>query len=209
MRRGWLVVMVKVPGAGRVKSRLGRDIGMVDAAWWFRHQLRRTIRRLRDPRWHLVLAVSPDRDGMTSAAFPRDVPRVPQGAGDLGDRMGRILRSMPPGPVCVIGADIPSVTASHIADAFAALGRAPAVFGPAKDGGYWLVGLRRTAAVPAGLFDGVRWSTKHALKDSIHSLGGLPAARVAKLRDVDTAKDLARIAKAGGATGRPRGKRKS
>ncbi len=59
MRRR-LVVMVKAPRPGRVKTRLGRQIGMVPAAWWMRHQTTRLLRRLRDPRWDIWLAVAPD-----------------------------------------------------------------------------------------------------------------------------------------------------
>lgn len=185
-----LVVMLKEPRAGRVKTRLGRDIGMVAAAWWFRHQVRALLRRLEDPRWHLVLAVAPDRAGMTSRVWPAHLARVPQGRGDLGDRMARALRHAPPGPVCVIGGDIPGITVPRIAEAFAALGAHDAVFGPALDGGYWLVGLRRVRAVPPELFTGVRWSTEHALSDTVATLRGHSIARVATLRDVDTAADL-------------------
>ena len=117
MRR-FLIVMVKEPRPGRVKSRLGRDIGMVAAAWWFRHQVARLLRDVEDPRWQVVLAVSPDHAGLNSRVWPAHLPRVAQGAGDLGDRMGRLLRSMPPGPVCIIGADIPGVTRAHVARAF-------------------------------------------------------------------------------------------
>jgi glycosyltransferase A (GT-A) superfamily protein (DUF2064 family) len=53
-------MMVKEPVSGRVKTRLGRDIGMVSAAHWFRLQALTAIRRLDDPRWDLVLAVTPD-----------------------------------------------------------------------------------------------------------------------------------------------------
>ena len=66
------------------------------------------------------------------------------------------------------------------------------MFGPAPDGGYWLVGLKRTGAVPAGFLDGVRWSSEHALADSIATLGPARIARVDTLRDVDTAADLRR-----------------
>ena len=66
-----------------------------------------------------------------------------------------------------------------------------AVFGPAPDGGYWLVGLRRPNPLPAGLFDGVRWSTEHALADSVRSLGTARVAYVDELADVDTQADLA------------------
>lgn len=185
-----LVVMVKEPRPGRVKTRLGRDIGMTAAAWWFRHQVRALLRRVRDPRWYVVLAVAPDRQGMLSRVWPADLPRVPQGAGDLGDRMARVFRTMPPGPVAIIGADIPGVTAARIAEAFRALGDHDAVFGPAPDGGYWLIGLKRSAAVPAMIFQDVRWSTEHALADTAASLPGQRIAHVATLRDVDTIADL-------------------
>lgn len=184
-----LLVMVKEPRAGRVKTRLGADIGMTRAAWWFRHQTRRLIRCLDDPRWTLWLAVSPDRDGLQSRVWPAHVRRIPQGRGTLGDRMGRLFRSLPPGPALIIGGDIPGVTADHVETAFRALGRSDAVFGPAPDGGYWLVGLRR-GRIPATLFQGVRWSTSQALSDSEASLQGLRISHVATLRDVDTAKDL-------------------
>ena len=113
MRRR-LVVMVKAARPGRVKTRLGRQIGMVPAAWWMRHQTTRLLRRLRDPRWDIWLAVAPDTR-LRDAAWPADLSRVPQGSGDLGDRMGRLLRNLPPGPVCIIGSDIPGITRRHIA----------------------------------------------------------------------------------------------
>ncbi len=182
--------MVKEPRPGRVKTRLGRDIGMVGAAWWFRHQTRSLIRRLRDPRWQIVLAVSPDREGLTSRVWPADLPRAPQRRGDLGDRMGRMLRAAPKGPVCLIGADIPGITRAHVARAFDALGRSQMVFGPAPDGGYWLVGAQRYGALPAGLFRNVRWSTGHALADTLASVPGRRVTLLEHLRDVDTVADL-------------------
>lgn len=185
-----LVVMVKEPRPGRVKTRLGRDIGMVAAAWWFRHQSKSLLRKLRDPRWRIVLAVAPDHEGLTSRIWPSDLTRVPQGKGYLGSRMARVLRSAPPGPVCIVGADIPDISRARVASAFAALGSADAVFGPAKDGGYWLIGLKRVRAVPAKLFHGVRWSTEHALADTIATLGDHSVKTVSTLRDVDTLKDL-------------------
>lgn len=185
-----LIVMLKEPRVGRVKTRLGRDIGMVAAAWWFRHQVRALLRRIEDPRWCVVLAVAPDRAGMMSRVWPARIARLPQGRGNLGDRMGRALRAAPAGPVCVIGADIPGISRARIAEAFAALGRHDAVFGPAPDGGYWLIGLRRLRGVPPSLFEGVRWSSPHALRDTQETLAGHSIAHVATLRDVDTVADL-------------------
>lgn len=189
MRRK-LIVMVKEPRPGRVKTRLGRDIGMVPAAWWFRHQSAGLLRRLRDPRWNLVLAVTPDIVGLNSRVWPPDLVRVRQGRGDLGMRMGRLLRDTRTGPVCVIGADIPGVRRAHIAHAFTILGRHDMVFGPAEDGGYWLVGLRWGGTLPGGLFHDVRWSSAFALADSVASARGRRVALADHLQDVDTAADL-------------------
>ncbi|MCZ4352939.1 TIGR04282 family arsenosugar biosynthesis glycosyltransferase [Roseovarius aestuarii] len=188
--RPTLVIMVKDPRPGRVKTRLGADIGMTAAAWWFRHQTRRLLRNLRDPRWDLILAVAPDTATLNSRAWPAYLPRIPQGTGNLGDRMARIFRTLPPGPVCVIGADIPNVRRSHIARAFASLGDHDATFGPAPDGGYWLIGFKRTRAIPRSALYNVRWSSPHALSDSRASLPGLRIALSDTLNDVDTAADL-------------------
>ncbi|MFQ5438441.1 MAG: DUF2064 domain-containing protein [Paracoccaceae bacterium] len=183
--------MLKEPRPGRVKTRLGRDIGMVRAAWWFRHQSARLLRRLTlDPRWQTVLAVSPDHAGMISRVWPPAIARWPQGRGNLGARMGRVFRRMPPGPVVIIGADIPGIGRGHVARAFGLLGTHDAVFGPADDGGYWLVGMKRAAPLPGTLFDGVRWSGRHALGDTIRSMPGLKIGFLEQLRDVDEAADL-------------------
>ena len=188
--RQTLIVMVKEPHPGRVKSRLGQGIGQVPAAWWFRHQVRRLLRRVADPRWDVVLAVAPDFEGLQSRVWPAHLPRFPQGRGDLGARMARMLRDSAPGPACVIGADIPGINAARIAEAFKALGDHDAVFGPAPDGGFWLVGLKHPARQPVGFFDGVRWSSENALADSIATLPDHRIAMVRTLQDVDTADDL-------------------
>jgi hypothetical protein len=190
LRDRHLVIMLKEPRPGRVKTRLGREIGMTPAAWWFRHQTRALIRRLDDPRWRLWLAVSPDHAGLGSRIWPAHLPRLAQGRGDLGQRMARILRAMPCGPVLIIGGDIPGVQPRHIHHAFAQLGPNTTVLGPATDGGYWLIGMQRTRAIPATLFHNVRWSTRHAMADTIASLPGQLIGVAATLRDVDTAADL-------------------
>jgi glycosyltransferase A (GT-A) superfamily protein (DUF2064 family) len=163
---------------------------MTTAAWWFRHQVHGLLRRLQDPRWELVLAVTPDHAGMHSRVWPKTLPRLKQGGGNLGARMARALASVPHGPVCVIGADIPGICKPHIARAFAALGDYEAVLGPATDGGYWLIGLKNARPAPLTMFQRVRWSSKHALQDTIASLGDIRIAFIDELRDVDSVKDL-------------------
>lgn len=181
--------MVKEPRAGRVKTRLARDIGTVQAAWWFRHQVAALLRRLDDPRWQLWLSVAPDK-AATSRAWPLHLPRIPQGRGDLGARMKGAFNALPPGPACLIGGDIPGVTRAHIARGFDALGRRDVVFGPADDGGFWLTGFARRRPLPPRLFEGVRWSSAQALEDSLAQLSGRRYALIDVLRDVDCAADM-------------------
>ena len=193
MRRQTLIVMLKEPRLGRVKTRLARGMGAVPATWWFRHQVKRLLREAADPRWHLVLAVSPDNQALNSRIWPKHLPRVPQGHGDLGARMLHLLNSPPTGPVVLIGGDIPDVRRHHIAEAFTKLGSNQAVFGPATDGGFWLVGLKRATPAPRDMFKGVRWSTEHALADTLASMPDDTPAMVAMLQDVDTIADLTKI----------------
>lgn len=186
MRRKTLIIMVKEPRAGRVKTRLGRDIGMPAAAWWYRHQMTRLCRRLVDPRWQTVLAVAPDT-ASDSGSFPA-LPRIPQGRGDLGIRMARAL-GMAPGPAVLIGSDIPGITRAHIWSAFRAIGQNASVIGPAPDGGFWLVGLAHPARAPKTIFKDVPWSAENTLEKTRPTLPQ-PVADIATLTDVDTARDL-------------------
>ena len=102
------------------------------------------------------------------------------------------MRRMPPGPVVVIGTDIPDIGPDHVEAAFRALGRREAVFGPADDGGYWLIGLRRRPFCPR-LTGPVRWSTAHARADTESLLGRrVRAAKLETLIDVDNAESLDR-----------------
>lgn len=194
MRRNHLIVFARPPRLGRGKRRLAAEVGDV-AAWRFcRLALANLLRRLaQDPRWVLWLAVTPDR-ATGERGWPVRTRRIGQGRGDLGTRITRALGGCPPGPAVLVGSDIPGIRASHIAEAFRSLGRHDVVFGPAADGGYWLFGVRRTAALPAGMFDGVRWSTRHALRDTLASLPpGTKVGTVATLEDVDDADAYRRV----------------
>lgn len=185
--RRHLVLFLRAPRLGRVKSRLAAGIGALAALRFYRETSERLVRRLgRDRRWRCHLAVTPDRD--RHRFWPAGLERRGQGAGDLGRRMARIFAELPPGPVVIVGSDIPALAPRHVAAAFRALGNSEAVFGPAEDGGYWLVGLRRRPRLPRGLFERVRWSSRFALADTLASLPrGMSRAMLETLADVDDA----------------------
>ena len=193
-----LVIMARVPRLCQGKRRLARELGEL-ATWRFqRRQLAELLRRLNRPGWwRLWLCLTPDQ-----LALPSDIPLpsgariLRQGRGDLGQRMARPFRRLPPGPLVMIGADIPGIEADDVRQAFRCLGRRPWVFGPADDGGYWLIGARRRPVGPAAMrlpFDDVRWGSSHALGDTLANLSQANVALLHELIDVDTAADLARI----------------
>jgi rSAM/selenodomain-associated transferase 1 len=194
MTRQHLVLFARAPQLGVGKRRLAREAGDLAALRFERAMLALLSRRLgSDRRWTLRLAVTPDRAIARRRLWPRAAAIRPQGQGDLGVRMHRALASCPPGPAVLIGADIPAVRACHIAEAFRLLGRHDLVFGPAADGGFWLVGARRVPRLPP-LFGPVRWSSPHALADVLATLPRrVSAGFAARLDDVDDATALRRL----------------
>ena len=189
--KGHLVIMARQPKRGHGKRRLARTAGDL-AAWRFqRLQLQRLVRALGgDPRWTSWLAVTPDRALWQPEVFPPGrYLLTAQGQGDLGQRMGRLLLTLPRGPVVIIGSDVPGIMPADIAAAFAALGDKDWVFGPAPDGGFWVIGARRRPRIVLP-FQDVRWSSEHALDATLKNLKGAGVSLLRSLADVDEAKDL-------------------
>jgi len=190
MTRRVVIQFVKAPRLGTVKTRLARDIGAAEALRFHRWTSTAVARRLaRSRRWHTVLYVTPDAFAHQGRFWPPGLARRGQGSGDLGRRMAAALTDWPGADTVLIGGDIPDVTRAHIGHAFAALGRADVVFGPADDGGYWLVGLK-AGRRPFRFLRGLRWSTPETLNDSIATLR--PRWRVGlvdRLTDIDDAAD--------------------
>jgi rSAM/selenodomain-associated transferase 1 len=187
--RNTLVIFAKTPRLGAVKHRLGIGIGALAATAFQRDTVRNMLRRLgHDPRWQCELAVTPDRDvgdPLWDRLGAGPVARTVQGPGDLGRRMARALAAAAPGPAVLIGSDIPDIRPRHIDHAFRALGCHDLVFGPAADGGYWLVGVRHPRHL-RGIFRNIRWSTEHALADTRANIPShRSVALVETLSDVD------------------------
>jgi uncharacterized protein len=193
MRRH-LVLFVRAPELGHGKRRLAREIGDVATVRFERLMLALLLRRLAaDRRWRLRIAVTPDKARRHARHWRRGFNVTGQGGGDLGIRMRRALAACPPGPVVLVGGDIPALAARHVATAFHQLGRCDLVFGPAEDGGFWLVGARRSPRLPT-LFDKVRWSSPHALADTLAELPRRVTVRfVDRLEDVDDGEAYRRL----------------
>ena len=181
------IIFARAPRLGTVKRRLARDIGD-RAALRFHHQTLTRLARdmVADRTFATVIAVTPDRARLRlmPASFG-------QGTGNLGTRMARACAKFPRCNVVLLGCDIPAANAADVRDALRRLGTADALFGPAEDGGYWLVamGPRR----PARPFRNVRWSGPHALADTLRNFAGHRVGFIRRLSDVDDAADYQRL----------------
>ena len=182
-----LVVMAREPRIGQVKTRLARDIGLVEAWRFYSNMLNQTTLNLRDARWTCWLSLTPDASVLKPNVWPRGWNRMDQGCGDLGARIMAPMLDLPPGPVVVVGSDIPAMRRQHIQAAFQSLGHADMVLGPADDGGFWLIGQRRRPRI-INPFNDVRWSTEHALDDTL--AGTFSDARHTRIKIIDTLWDV-------------------
>ncbi|MCB9732938.1 MAG: TIGR04283 family arsenosugar biosynthesis glycosyltransferase [Deltaproteobacteria bacterium] len=193
--RGAVVLVVKPPRAGEVKTRLGAAFGDDAAAALAAAFLADTLATVRTLDAEVVVATTADALPGPIAPEAAGLRHMSQGDGDLGARLASIVqRTIADHPwILLIGADSPGMPRENYCSAIRALeGGAEAVLGHALDGGFWLLGLRRA---PAGLFDGIPWSapaTGAAMAARLRALG-LAVTTVAPWFDVDEPRDLAHL----------------
>jgi uncharacterized protein len=206
---GTVLVFLKYPEPGKVKTRLAAAVGPERAAALYREWVGVVIDRLQPLRGRA--AVVGFHDGGPAERFAEWSPLVdgwlPQPNGDLGERLetGFTAAHAGGGPVLAVGTDCLDIDDWRVGEAFDLLRSRDAVFGPATDGGYYLVG---TARHRPGFFTGVRWSSPHTLADHLArcrehgwSVGLLP-----ELADIDTWDDWrAYLGRRGAGDGRDRG----
>ncbi|MGB0574545.1 MAG: TIGR04282 family arsenosugar biosynthesis glycosyltransferase [Alphaproteobacteria bacterium] len=185
-----LIMFARAPYLGTVKKRLAAAIGPVAARAFYVYMTKKVLTTVSsNAPWQTVMSVTPDSSAKQGRFWPPGVTQLPQGYGDLGERMESALMSFPDRPVAIIGSDIPMITHGHIQTAFAAMGRADLVLGPSPDGGYWLVGAR-AGNLARGLFRNVRWSSEFTLDDTLQNTGNRRVALIDELDDIDDVSDL-------------------
>lgn len=192
-----VIVFAKAPIAGFAKTRLIPALGAERAARLAERLLGHSVQEACSAALGPIeLCCAPHAD---HAAFARLARLYPielgtQGDGNLGTRMQRALaRALATRErALLVGSDIPAMDATYLRAAALALRDHDAVIGPARDGGYTLIGLR--APAPA-LFDGIAWSTSRVIQQTRERLGrlGLRHHELPPLADVDSAEDLAHV----------------
>jgi len=198
MLRPAVVLMMKSPLAGLVKTRLVPPLSAEEAAGLAACFARDAAVCAARACPSVVIAYAPASGRATlEALLPAGLGWVGQRGADLGGRLEAVSAEVFGtgfGPVVIAGADSPTLPPTYIESAIAALSasRADAALGPTDDGGYYLVGLRRPAP---GLFRAVDWSTPRAYAQTARNAArlGLRLLELPPWYDVDTPEDLARL----------------
>lgn len=194
MRR--LLIFVKYPIPGTVKTRLAASLGAAAASEISRACTELTLARLSACRHESVLCVDPPEAlARTRSWLGTDWSLQPQHGTTLGARLSRAMqRTFAQGAtrVLIIGTDSPWLQTSEIEAAFAALTQADLVVGPTDDGGYYLIGLSRPAL---GIFEDIAWSSPSVLTETMakaHGMG-LRVHTLAQGYDLDHLDDVQRF----------------
>ena len=182
-----VILFTRYPVTGQAKTRLIPALGAAGAAALHRTLTERTVTVVKESGLSLqIRSAGAAVEMFTEWLGVANV--VDQGEGDLGIRLAR---AAPPYPVIFIGADAPDLTPALLRNAADALRHAPAVIGPAEDGGYWLLGL--ASEVP-GVFADIAWSTDAVFAQTVACLAaaGIDPVLLPELADCDRPSDLAR-----------------
>ncbi|MCB9853766.1 MAG: TIGR04282 family arsenosugar biosynthesis glycosyltransferase [Phycisphaerales bacterium] len=190
-----IIVFAKYPRPGRVKTRLVGKLTERQSAAIHAACLRHTMRVVRQmasaDRW---LAASPDNADFSAYAAGCISVRA-QGSGNLGERLARIAGdafACGYRRVAVVGCDCPTMTPQDLASAFDGLERHDVMIGPALDGGYYLIAMRRFAAA---LFEGIDWGSAEVYAQTVRQAKNVQLS-VGDLRarsDLDRPDDLRRL----------------
>lgn len=190
-----LLVFVKAPRPGQVKTRLAAALGAQAAADLYRRMAEGVLARTapRAGEYERLVCFAPaDARAEIEAWLPAEALAAQQGE-DLGARMEAAFATAFAGGarlVAVVGSDVPRLAQEHVRAAWSALESHDVALGPTPDGGYYLLGLREPRP---SLFRDVPWGTGDVQDVTLERAraGGLSVCLLPSLRDVDTEEDLA------------------
>jgi uncharacterized protein len=190
-----ILIFVKLPEKGSVKTRLAKDLGHGFVQTLYRNFVLDLLETLAKVKWPIIIYFHPQESGnAVSKWLGKNYTYAPQKGGDLGDRMKNAFReTFARGftKAVILGSDLPDLQNNILDMAFNALHVNDIVIGPSVDGGYYLIGFRHNSFLPE-VFKGISWGTDTVLKDTLEILRekNCRAHFLPELRDVDTIEDL-------------------
>lgn len=195
-----VILMAKAPRPGLVKTRLAERLGNERACAVYRWMVERQLSEI-PTGWRVEMHFAPPQALREMQRWlGDDLDFVPQTTGDLGVRMCKAAESAYSrlfSPIVLIGGDCPELRRSDLEEAAHELAAgADVVFGPATDGGYYLLGLRE---LHRGLFERISWSSSVTLEESVARAAelGLKIAMLPEKEDVDTIESFERAVRRG------------
>jgi rSAM/selenodomain-associated transferase 1 len=173
---------------GKVKTRLAKTIGNEGAFQVYKHLVELTENATEEVKAEKGIYFS---DVIIEEKWPKSVKFIQKGA-DLGEKMQNAFeKGFKDGfeKICLIGSDLPDLSAKIIEQGFDKLDDKPVVFGPAEDGGYYLVGMTNKHY---SIFQNKQWSTDSLLEKTLIELKekGIRFSLLKTLNDIDTVEDL-------------------
>ncbi len=195
-----LIIFTRYPEPGKVKTRLVPALGEEGASDLHRRMAELTINTAGQvdlPGLSLQIHYDGGDSELMKGWLGAGIDLFPQGDGDLGDRMGRAFENAFSGGMqktLIIGTDSPSITHQLLRLALFNLETSDMVLGPAVDGGYYLIGIRKQAAAQAlpGIMSGIPWGTGEVFDRTLNKAQelGLKVYQTELLGDVDRPEDL-------------------
>ncbi|MGC2424332.1 MAG: TIGR04283 family arsenosugar biosynthesis glycosyltransferase [Nitrospirota bacterium] len=198
MDKRLLVFFVKSPEAGAVKSRLSAEIGRDLAVELYKDIGARSLKAVEGGDYDTRIDFyPPDRSANVKTWLGEGRAYFPQEGADLGQRMRNAFKSAfrdGAANVVLVGSDIPDLSGRIIEEAFSMLNDNDAVIGPAKDGGYYLIGFTQRGFLPE-VFSGIKWGTDTVFTDTmaVFKRAGRAGAQprvLPELMDIDRAEDI-------------------
>ena len=196
MTRTAVAIMAKAPRAGDVKTRLCPPLSAQEAADLYRCFLLDKIEQVRGLAAATpAIAYTPAEGRVLFEAWAPDFVLLPQRGANLGERLANTFEALFSAgytTALVVDSDTPTLPSAFLAQAIDATATADVVLGPTKDGGYFLIGLRK---LYPELFAAMSWSTPHVLPDTVQRARdlGLTVTTTSSWFDIDTPDDLARL----------------
>jgi len=190
-----LIIFVKYPDPGKVKTRIARELGAEKAADIYSLIAGSVIENVSgSDKYRTVFFFDPPEmeNGIRQRLGRGDVTYEPQSGNTIGERMSDAFERVFSGgaeKAVLIGTDVPEITGEMVTRAFRLLEFEDAVIGPAEDGGYYLLGLKKPESL---LFDDIEWGSDSVYKRTVERIEKLDLSykSLDTLRDVDTAEDV-------------------
>ncbi|MDX1279134.1 TIGR04282 family arsenosugar biosynthesis glycosyltransferase [Oceanihabitans sediminis] len=184
-----IIIFTRNPELGKVKTRLAKTIGDASALHIYSYLLEHTEKTIRNIDSDKAVYYSEEinkEDIWDNATYLKYL----QKGEDLGERMLHAFQNAFNNnyeKVIIVGSDLFDLKEKHIEEAFQKLNKRDIVIGPAKDGGYYLLGMK---TLNEAIFKDKKWSTSSVFKDTLKDLYKLKIHQLEVLNDIDTFEDM-------------------